>query len=262
MNARNYQRELEALIAENEASGTVPRLLLHVCCAPCSSWCLEYLAPHFEVTVYYYNPNIDSAEEYRRRAEEEERLLREMKLPRPVGFLKGPYEPERFAEMARGHEKDAEGGVRCFLCYEQRLRKTAEVAKEGHYDCFTTTLTISPMKRADVLNRIGEQVAKEYQIPFLPSDFKKKDGYRRSTELSKQYSLYRQDYCGCRYSKAETMRKRAEKRELEQKKPEQREPGERESGTKRAGTKRAGSKEAGTVSCSQLKRNGASAGFC
>lgn len=211
MNVRNYQKELDEVICRTEASGECPKLLLHVCCAPCSSWCLAYLTPHFAVTVFYYNPNIDSAEEYRRRANEEMRLLKEMPFVNPVRFVMGEYEPERFYEMAKGHEKDAEGGERCELCYEQRLREAAAFAKRENYDYFTTTLTISPMKRADLLNRVGERVAREFNVRFLPSDFKKKDGYKKSVELSKQYGLYRQDYCGCVYSKAEAARRNGRK---------------------------------------------------
>lgn len=211
MNRRNYQRELEEIIRRNEASGAIPKLLLHVCCAPCSSYCLEYLTPHFDVAVFYYNPNIDSEQEYLRRAEEERRLLRELPLGRPVRFLEGPYEPERFHLMAEGHEREAEGGERCGLCYELRLRKTAETALRLGFQFFTTTLTISPLKSAERLNSIGEKVGKERGLPFLPSDFKKKDGYRRSVELSRLHGLYRQDYCGCSYSRAEAERRRAEK---------------------------------------------------
>ena len=203
MNQKNYQRELEQLICQNEASGAVPKLLLHVCCAPCSSWCLEYLNPYFDITVYYFNPNIDEPEEYHRRVAEEQRLLREMSFQRPVHFLEGAYIPEAFHELVRGHERDPEGGERCGLCFEQRLRSTAEAAVKGGFDYFTTTLTISPLKSAARLNEIGERVGRELGVAFLPSDFKKKNGYRRSTELSREYGLYRQDYCGCVYSKRE-----------------------------------------------------------
>lgn len=212
MNQRNYQRELEELIRKNEASGIVPKLLLHVCCAPCSSWCLEYLNHSFDITVFYYNPNIDSEEEYRRRAAEEQRLLKEMPFTRPVQFLEGAYAPEEFRALARGHEADPEGGERCGLCFAQRLRKTAETARSLGFDCFTTTLTISPLKNAARLNEIGERVGLEAGIPFLPSDFKKRNGYKRSTELSAQYGLYRQDYCGCSFSRAEAEKRRLQRR--------------------------------------------------
>ena len=210
MNQRNYQRELDNLVKQNEASGIVPKLLLHVCCAPCSSFCLESLAPHFDVTVFFCNPNIDDPEEYHRRAEEEKRLLREMNLPRPVGFLEGEYSPERFHEAVRGHETDPEGGERCGICFELRLRESAKAAKAGGFDYFTTSLTISPMKSAPRLNAIGERIGAEEGVAFLPSDFKKKNGFLRSTELSREYGLYRQDYCGCSYSKREAAARKAQ----------------------------------------------------
>ena len=152
MNQRNYQREQDLLVRKNEASGLVPKLLLHVCCAPCSSFCLESLAPHFDVTVFFCNPNIDDPEEYHRRAEEEQRLLRAMDLPRPVGFLEGEYNPERFHEAVRGHETDPEGGERCGICFELRLRESAKAAKAGGFDYFTTSHTISPMKSKTVFS--------------------------------------------------------------------------------------------------------------
>jgi epoxyqueuosine reductase len=200
MNKRNYQRELEQIIKNNEASGKVPKLLLHACCAPCSSYCLEYLAPYFDITVFYYNPNIDNREEYEKRVSEEQRLIQEMPLLRPVHFLEGEYEPEAYHEKVKGHETDPEGGDRCSICFAMRLRKTAETARLKGFDCFTTTLTISPLKDADRLNEIGEKAASEYGVFFLPSDFKKRDGYRRSVHLSEEYHLYRQNYCGCSFS--------------------------------------------------------------
>ena len=201
MNKRNYQKELEAQIKSNEASGVFPKLLLHACCAPCSSWCLEYLSPHFDITLFYYNPNIDDEEEYHRRAEEARRLIREMPAPRPVHFLEGPYDPDSWHRLVKGHEADPEGGERCFICYEMRLREAASTAKREGFDYFTTTLTLSPLKNAAKLNEIGQKVASEYDVKFLPSDFKKKDGYKRSIQLSNDYDLYRQNYCGCIFSK-------------------------------------------------------------
>ena len=209
MNKRNYQKELEAQIKSNEASGVFPKLLLHACCAPCSSWCLEYLSPHFDITLFYYNPNIDDEEEYHRRAEEARRLIREMPAPRPVHFLEGTYDPDRWHRLVKGHEADPEGGERCGICFEERLRKSAETAAALGFDCFTTTLTISPLKDADRLNGIGEAEGAAAGVAFLPSDFKKKNGYLRSTELSREYGLYRQDYCGCSFSKAEAHRRNA-----------------------------------------------------
>ncbi|MGI5896986.1 MAG: epoxyqueuosine reductase QueH [Oscillospiraceae bacterium] len=200
---RNAQRELDTLLARLSSEGTVPSLLLHSCCAPCSSYVLEYLSQFFEITVFYYNPNITLPEEYRHRVEELKRLLREMPLEHPVRLLEGNYQPERFYEAAQGLEQLPEGGERCFRCYELRLREAARIAAEQRCDYFTTTLSISPMKRADKLLEIGERLAEEVGVPYLVSDFKKRNGYKRSIELSKMYGLYRQDYCGCIYSKQE-----------------------------------------------------------
>ena len=206
MNRRNYQKELEQIIKSKEASGEFPKLLLHACCAPCSSWCLEYLNPHFDITVFYYNPNIDNEEEYRKRVLEEQRLIGEMPFLRPVRFLEGAYEPEEYHRLTKGHEADPEGGERCGICFRQRLERTAETAARLGYDYFTTTLTISPLKDAERLNAIGEEAGRAWGVEFLPSDFKKKNGYLRSTQLSAEYGLYRQNYCGCSFSKAEAAR--------------------------------------------------------
>lgn len=232
---RNYQKELEGILntLENKKSN-VPELLLHSCCAPCSSYCMEYLRKYFRITVFYYNPNITEEEEYRKRVQEEKRLIEVYnrqaekwersregglsgirkgagqeksdkqeqagKLYR-IDIIEGDYEPASFLEMAGGLENCAEGGERCFRCYELRLRKTAELAKEKGFAYFTTTLTISPLKNAAKLNEIGGRLAEEYGVRWLPSDFKKRGGYQRSIELSKEYGLYRQNYCGCVYSK-------------------------------------------------------------
>ena len=203
MNKRNYQKELEQLISRNEKEGRVPRLLLHSCCAPCSSYVLEYLSKYFFITVLYYNPNIYPPEEIRKRADEQERLIASMPAEHAVAYLEGRYEPERFYQAVKGHEADREGGERCFLCYRQRLEEAAREASAGGFDYFTTTLSISPLKNAEKLNEIGEELAAQYGVAYLNSDFKKKNGYRRSTELSKEYGLYRQDYCGCVFSKQE-----------------------------------------------------------
>ena len=200
MNKRNYQKELDKLIERNRKEGKTPRLFLHACCAPCSSYVMEYLSQYFEITVFYYNPNIYPETEYRERAREQERLICEMKTENPIHFLEGTYDPSVFYAMARGHEKDLEGGERCFRCYELRLREGAAVAKQGGFDYFTTTLSISPLKNAQKLNEIGIRLGEEYGVPYLQSDFKKKNGYKRSTELSAQYGLYRQNYCGCVFS--------------------------------------------------------------
>lgn len=200
MNQRNYQKELEKIICRHQEKGEVPRLLLHSCCAPCSSYCLEMLSRYFFVTVLYYNPNIYPPEEIRLRADEQKRLIAAMPTEHTVTYVEGCYAPERFYEAVKGHEQDPEGGERCFLCYRLRLEEAAREAKKGGFDYFTTTLSISPLKNARKLNEIGEELGKVYGVAYLPSDFKKKDGYRRSTELSKEYGLYRQNYCGCVFS--------------------------------------------------------------
>lgn len=209
MNKINYQKELDRLTEDFVKKNEVPKLLLHSCCAPCSSYCLEYLSQYFEITVLYYNPNIYPEEEYAKRAEEQERLISEMNFKYPVRLIKGRYEPEKFFEMAKGLEDVREGGERCFKCYELRLREAAALAKEGGYDYFTTTLTISPLKNAQKLNEIGIQLSEEYSVKHLPSDFKKKNGYKRSAELSAEYGLYRQNYCGCVFSKREAAQREA-----------------------------------------------------
>lgn len=197
----NYQKELEKLIKKLEDEKKVPTLLLHSCCAPCSSYVLEYLSRFFSITVFYYNPNISPESEYTKRIYEQQKLIESLPVKYPVSFIAGPYENDRFMEMSRGLEEVREGGERCFRCYELRLREAAELAQKAEFDYFTTTLTISPLKNADKLNEIGCRLAEEYGVSYLVSDFKKKNGYRRSVELSKEYDLYRQDYCGCIYSK-------------------------------------------------------------
>ena len=201
MNRRNYQRELEAVIKENESKSRVPRLLLHSCCAPCSSYVLEYLSDYFEITVFYYNPNISPAEEYEKRAAEQQHLIRELPAKHPIHLVVGAYEPERFYAVSRGLEQVPEGGERCFRCFRLRLEEAAKMAAEGGFDYFATTLTISPLKNAQKLNEIGEELSELYKVEHLPSDFKKKNGYKRSVELSALYGLYRQNYCGCVFSK-------------------------------------------------------------
>lgn len=201
----NYAKQLEDIL-RTIPDEKPPRLLLHSCCAPCSSAVLEYLAGHFSITVDYYNPNISPAEEYRKRVEEQKRLIRLLPARWPITFSEGTYEPERFYALAKGLEDCPEGGERCFLCYRLRLEQAAQAAKAGGYDYFTTTLTISPLKNAQRLNEIGQELAERYGVAFLPSDFKKKNGYKRSIELSRQYDLYRQDFCGCVYSKAQRQR--------------------------------------------------------
>ncbi len=199
----NYQKELDRLLLQLEGEGRVPTLLLHSCCAPCSSYVLEYLSQYFSITLLFYNPNIFPEEEYAKRLEELKRFVGAVEWKYPVSMTDSVYDPERFFEMARGLERAPEGGERCFGCYEMRLREAALTAKAGNFDYFTTTLTISPLKRADKLNAIGEALEKEYGVAYLYSDFKKKNGYRRSTELSREYGLYRQNYCGCVFSRQE-----------------------------------------------------------
>lgn len=195
----NYQLILDKEI--EKINGTKPKLFLHACCAPCSSYVLEYLCKYFEITVYFYNPNISPVSEYDFRMNEIRRLIGELPHEGEIKFVSEEYAPEVFFDMAKGMEELEEGGERCFKCYELRLRKTAEAAKNGGFDYFTTTLSISPHKNAQKLNEIGAKLSEEYGINYLFSDFKKKNGYKRSIELSKIYSLYRQDYCGCIFSK-------------------------------------------------------------
>ena len=207
-NNRNYQKEMEKII--NKLQGERKSLLLHSCCAPCSSAVLEKLQTIFDITVFFYNPNISEQEEYRKRVEEQKRLIEafNQKNPEsPIGMIDGDYQPQEFYDIAKGYETCPEGGERCFRCFHLRLEATAKVAKEGEYDFFTTTLTISPLKNAAKLNEIGEEMAEKYEITWLPSDFKKKEGYKRSIELSKEYDLYRQNFCGCAYSKAESLKR-------------------------------------------------------
>ena len=215
MNKRNYQKELDRFIEEIRNEGRVPKLLLHACCAPCSSYCLEYLSQYMEITVFYFNPNITEKKEYEYRVSEEKRLIRELPAVHPISFLEGDYCPERYFMAVKGHEADPEGGDRCTICFEQRLEEAAKAAKEGDFDFFTTTLTISPLKDAERLNRIGEEMGARYGVSWLGSDFKKKNGYRRSTELSREYGLYRQNYCGCVFSKREAQEREARQKEAE-----------------------------------------------
>ncbi len=200
MNRRNYQKELEQIIHICQKEEKTPRLLLHSCCAPCSSYVLEYLSSYFSITVFYYNPNIYPPEEITKRAAEQKRLISQLPAVHPITYLEGSYDPQSYYQAIKGHEQDREGGERCFLCYHLRLKEAAKLARSEGYDYFTTTLSISPLKNADKLNEIGEELAKEYGVAYLSSDFKKKNGYQRSIELSREYELYRQDYCGCVFS--------------------------------------------------------------
>lgn len=201
MNKINYQKVMEKIIDETcIKEKRVPKLLLHSCCGPCSTYCIQVLSEYFDVTVFYYNPNIYPPEEYRLRADEQNRFISEFPTRNPVKFVEGAYDTDRFYAMAKGLEKVEEGGERCFKCYELRLRESAEYAKNNGFDFFTTTLSISPLKNADKLNEIGQKLSEEYGVSYLFSDFKKKEGYKISTQLSAEYGMYRQNYCGCVFS--------------------------------------------------------------
>lgn len=197
----NYQKKLDATIDQLQKEGQVPTLLLHSCCGPCSSYVIEYLSKYFHVTIFYYNPNIDQLSEYGKRAKEQKKLVSNMTTKYPLKFVEGEYDVERFWDMAKGLASEPEGGKRCMACYGLRLAETAKYAEAYGYDYFTTTLSISPRKNASRLNKIGESLDKEAGPRYLYSDFKKKNGYKRSIELSQEYDLYRQDYCGCSYSR-------------------------------------------------------------
>ena len=203
MNQVNYQKELEKILNGRTGAGPAPSLFLHSCCAPCSSYVLEYLRTYFRITVFYFNPNISMWAEQKRliAAYNEERGVTEALCGYPIAVMEGDYRPERFFEVAKGLENCPEGGERCFRCYDLRLRETALRGAEGGFDYFATTLTISPLKNASKINEIGQALSGEYGIAWLPSDFKKRDGYKRSIELSAKYGLYRQNYCGCAYSR-------------------------------------------------------------
>ncbi len=208
MNKINYSLKTQSIMDKNKREHIMPSLLLHACCAPCSSACLEYLSGHFDITVFYFNPNISPQSEFEKRLAEEERLLSELPLEGGVKLIAGQYDYSRFLDISKGLEDCPEGGERCFRCYRLRLEETARLAKEKGFDYFCTTLTISPLKNAEKLNKIGYEAAEKYGVSWLPSDFKKKEGYKRSIELSHQYNLYRQDFCGCAFSRAEAEKRR------------------------------------------------------
>ena len=210
-NKENYQLLLERTLKAIEGLENKKTLLLHACCAPCSSYVLEYLSKYFDITLFFYNPNIYPEEEFRFREDELRRLIREMPLPRGVNIISGRYEPTEFFDIARGYEELPEGDERCRRCYALRLEESARAAKEGGFDYFCTTLSIRPYKNAEWLNSIGKEMSEKYGVGYLFSDFKKKNGYKRSCQLSEQYSLYRQDYCGCVFSKREAEKRRKEK---------------------------------------------------
>ncbi len=215
MNKINYQLVSDELIKkiteEKKKTGYIPSLLLHSCCAPCSSYTLEYLSDYFNITLYYYNPNISPEKEFLFRVSELERFTEEFDFKNKVSLVVPEYRPEEFIKISRGLENLPEGGERCYKCYELRLEKTAQYAKENNFDYFTTTLSISPYKNSAWLNEIGGRLAEKYKLNYFFSDFKKRGGYKRSIELSNEYSLYRQNYCGCVYSYAQMMKKNEEK---------------------------------------------------
>lgn len=200
MPKQNFQKELDKKIAS--LGNNVPTLLLHSCCAPCSSYVIEYLSQYFAITVYYYNPNIYPDEEYFFRSKEQQRLIREMKTKYPVTYIDDDFNSREFYNAVTGLENEPEGGKRCEKCFELRLERTGQKANELNFDFFTTTLTISPLKNAALINEIGIRLSERYGVEWLPSDFKKREGYKRSIQLSKEYNLYRQNYCGCVFSKA------------------------------------------------------------
>ncbi|MDE6723587.1 MAG: epoxyqueuosine reductase QueH [Eubacterium sp.] len=203
MNKINYSIETEKIMKSNQREQIMPSLLLHACCAPCSSACLEYLYENFNITVFYYNPNISPKSEFDKRLLEEKRLISEMLPCEDIQVIEGSYNHDDFLAISKGLEDVPEGGERCFKCYRLRLEETARLAKEKGFDYFCTTLSISPLKNSQKLNEIGYETAEKYGVKWLPSDFKKKEGYKRSIELSRQYSLYRQNFCGCVFSKKE-----------------------------------------------------------
>ena len=203
-----YKDILNKELSKIKEAGITPRLLLHSCCAPCSSYVLEYLTEYFDITVYYYNPNISPMGEYEKRIAEQKRLISEMKFKNSVSFIEGTYNHDEFISLTRGLENLPEGGERCSLCYEMRLEAAAQKAAEINADYFTTTLSVSPYKNTAKLNTIGLKLAMEYGVPYLVSDFKKNNGYKRSIELSTEYGLYRQNFCGCIFSKKEAEERR------------------------------------------------------
>lgn len=196
--------EMPDLFSDRETSKGKPSVLLHSCCGPCSTTCIERLYRDYDVTVYFYNPNITDPGEYELRKKTQKELIEkfneDLAFPGRVSFMEAPYDPERFFECARGFEEEPEGGARCARCFELRLRKTAETAKMLNFDCFTTTLTVSPHKDSATILGIGRRLGMIYGVSFLEENFKKRDGFKRSVELSKRFGLYRQDYCGCQFS--------------------------------------------------------------
>lgn len=201
MNKINYDKEMREILSEAKNN---EKLLLHSCCAPCSSYCLTETAEKLKVTIFYYNPNIDSEEEYDLRMNEQRRFVSRYKYSDNTDFVEIGYNDFDFEQAVKGLENLPEGGARCFVCYRLRMEKAAEYAKNNGYDYFATTLTVSPLKNSEKINAIGFELEKKYGIRYLPTDFKKRNGYAKSVELSKEYGLYRQNYCGCKYGKLKT----------------------------------------------------------
>lgn len=196
----NFQLICDRTIEELTKNGNIPKLLLHSCCGPCSSYVLEYLSRYFEVTVLFFNPNIYPAAEFEKRLKTQEKLIREMSFENPVSLIAAPYNYDEFSAVSKGLEAEREGGARCTECFKLRLKTTAHEAQKLGFDVFATTLSVSPHKNAALLNEIGAELSEETGVRFLTADFKKREGYKRSIELSKQYDLYRQEYCGCEFS--------------------------------------------------------------
>nr|MCR4926120.1 epoxyqueuosine reductase QueH [Clostridiales bacterium] len=196
----NYQKMLDEIIEDIKKEGYTPSLLLHSCCGPCSSYVLEYLTQYFKVTLLYYNPNIQPKEEYLKRVETQKQIIAELPVKNKVDFIEGDYDDRKFFEAVKGFENEREGGLRCERCFRLRMEQTALLAKEKGFDFFTTTLSVSPHKNADILHSVGIDMQEKYGVKYLPADFKKREGYKRSIELSKKYNLYRQNYCGCIFS--------------------------------------------------------------
>ena len=213
MNKRNYQKELDELLKTK--AGSKPSLFLHCCCAPCSSYVLEYLHRYFRITLFFYNPNITEEKEYEKRKEELKRYVSEISFGKEIKMMDSDYHPEEFLTVSRGLEQEPERGARCAKCFRLRLSETAKKAREGNYDYFCTTLSISPHKNADLLMKIGEELAEQFEVCYLPSDFKKKNGYKRSIELSREYNLYRQDYCGCVFSREQYRKEQKNEKEID-----------------------------------------------
>ena len=208
----NYNKEMENLLESLKKANKVPKILLHSCCAPCSSHVISVLTEYAEVTILYYNPNIEPKEEYEKRKEEEIRFINEFPSTNKLDIIDCDYDNELFKEMSKGLEQEKEGGPRCIKCYYLRLEKTAQIAASLNYDYFATTLTVSPLKNSQKLNEIGLILQDKYNIKYLVSDFKKKEGYKHSIELAKEYNLYRQDYCGCIYSKQQREQEKLNKK--------------------------------------------------